>query len=256
MSRGKAVTSDLDESDGVEVDTPTFIEQGDAQMILIPAGEFIVGSTEGEGYNDERPPVTVDLDAYYMDRCEVTNAQFKLFMEATGHSAPMYWDDEKYNQPEQPVVGVTWHDAAAYAKWAGKRLPTEAEWEKSSRGTDGRMYPWGNEWDSLKCSSNIGADSRICPAPVASFRDGASPYGVMDMTGNVWEWCADWYGSNYSRSPRKNPKGPNFSGERVLRGGSWCTTDHAYLRCANRNWFSPDFGFDDAGFRCARDVTA
>lgn len=256
MSRGKVVTSGLDKSDGVEVDTPSFVEQGDALMSLIPAGEFIVGSTEGEGFNDERPPVTLDLDAFYIDRCEVTNAQFRLFMEAAGHRAPMYWDDEKYNQPEQPVVGVTWHDAAAYAKWAGKRLPTEAEWEKAARGTDGRMYPWGNEWDSFKCNANIGVDSRRCPASVASFRDGASPYGAMDMAGNVWEWCADWYGSNYSRSPRKNPKGPDFSGERVLRGGSWCTTDHAYLRCSNRNWFSPDFGFDDAGFRCARDVSA
>ena len=163
MRRGKAVTTGLDEVDGVEVDTSTLIEQGDAQMILIPAGEFIVGSTERDGYNDERPPVTVDLDAYNIDRCEVTNAQFRLFMEAAGHRAPMYWDDENYNHPEQPVVGVTWHDAAAYAKWAGKRLPTEAEWEKAARGTDGRMYPWGNEWDSLKCNSNVGADSRRCP---------------------------------------------------------------------------------------------
>ena len=256
MNRGKAKTSGLDELDGVVVDTSTLIEQGDVRMILIPAGEFIVGSIEREGYSDEHPPVTVDLDAFYIDWCEVTNAQFTLFMEATGHSAPKYWHDERYSRPEQPVVGVTWHDAAAYAKWAWKRLPTEAEWEKAARGTDGRMYPWGNEWDSLKCNSNIGANGRQSPAPVANFREGASPYGVMDMAGNVWEWCADWYGSNYSRGPRKNPKGPDFSGERVLRGGSWCTTDHAYLRCANRNWFSPDFGFDDAGFRCARDVTA
>lgn len=255
MNRGKSVPTGMNESDGVEVDMCTLINQGDTRMILIPAGEFIVGSTLREGYNDERPPVTVDLDAYYIDRCEVTNAQFRLFMEASGHRAPVYWDDENYNHPEQPVVGVTWHDAAAYAKWAGKRLPTEAEWEKAARGTDGRMYPWGNEWDSLKCNSNICADGNQFTAPVASFRGGASPYGVMDMAGNVWEWCADWYGSNYSRSPRKNPRGADFSGERVLRGGSWCTTDHSYLRCANRNWFSPDFGFGDAGFRCARDVS-
>lgn len=255
MRREKCVPIDLDEPKGAEVGTPSTIGQEEAPMILIPAGEFIVGSIEGEGFNDEHPPVTLDLDTFYIDKSEVTNAQFALFMEAAGHRAPMYWDDEKYNHPTQPVIGVTWFDADAYAKWAGKRLPTEAEWEKAARGTDGRMYPWGNEWDSLKCNSAIGADGRQCPSPVASFGEGASPYGVMDMAGNVWEWCADWYGSNYSRSPRKNPKGRDFSGERVLRGGSWCTTDHAYLRCANRNWFSPDFGFDDAGFRCARDVT-
>ena len=256
MRRGQVVPSGLDESEGAQVGTPTLIGQEEAQMILIPAGEYIMGSTEGEGYNDENPQITVLLDAFYIDRCEVSNAQYQQFMDATGHRAPMYWDDEKYNHPGQPVVGVTWHDANAYAKWSRKRIPTEAEWEKAARGTDGRMYPWGNEWDSLKCNSNIGADGYQYPAPVASFLGGASPYGVLDMAGNVWEWCADWYGSNYSGSPRKNPKGHDFSGERVLRGGSWSTTDHAYLRCANRNWFSPDFGFDDAGFRCARDVTA
>ena len=254
MRHGKAVPSGLDESEGAKVGTPTFIGQEDAQMILIPAGEFIMGSTEGEGHNDEQPQITVVLDAFYIDRCEVTNAQYKLFMDATGHKAPMYWDDGKYNHPKQPVVGVTWYDANAYAKWAGKRIPTEAEWEKAARGTDGREYPWGNKWDSLKCNSNIGSDGYQHTTPAASFPDGSSPYGVMNMAANVWEWCADWYGSDYSRSPRQNPKGHDSGGERVLRGGSWCTTDHSYLRCANRNWFSPDFAFDDAGIRCVRDV--
>ena len=119
-------------------------EEDGAEMILIPAGEFIMGSPEGEGEDYEHPQHTVFLDAFYIDKYEVTNAQYKQFMDATGRKAPEYWEDERLNQPNQPVVSVTWHDAVAYANWAEKRLSTEAEWEKAARGTDGRKYPWGS----------------------------------------------------------------------------------------------------------------
>jgi len=248
------VVSDRFEDD--ETDARIVIGEDGVEMILVPAGEFIMGSPENEGYNDEHPQHRVFLDGFYIDRCEVTNSQYKQFMDATGHNAPKYWDDGKYNRLDQPIVGATWSDAAAYARWAGKRLPTEAEWEKAARGTDGRQYPWGNEWDNSKCNANVAGEAQQYTAPVGSFPAGASPYGVMDMAGNVWEWCIDWYGSNYGQSPRRNPKGHDSGGESVLRGGSWCTTDCSYLRCANRNWFSPSFRFDDAGFRCARELAS
>jgi len=235
---------------------PTIIGKDGAEMILIPEGEFIMGSPEGEGDYDERPQHTVFLDAFYIDKYEVTNAQYKQFMDATGHEAPAYWDDERFNQPNQPVVGVIWHDAVAYAKWAGKRIPTEAEWEKAARGTDGRIYPWGNEWDNSKCNSDVGNDGYQYTAPVGSFLAGASPYGVMDMAGNVWEWVADRYGDNYySQSPQQNPKGPDSGSMRVLRGGSWVSTLQTPLRCAVRLGNFPGPRGNLFGFRCAQDVT-
>ncbi|HIE28389.1 TPA: PEGA domain-containing protein [Candidatus Poribacteria bacterium] len=252
----RVVSVVLEEVKAGEMGAPTIIGQDGAEMILIPAGEFIMGSPEGEGDDDEHPQHTVFLDAFYIDKYEVTNAQYKQFMDATGHKAPEYWNDERYNQPNQPVVGVSWYDAVAYCKWAGKRLPTEAEWEKAARGTDGREYPWGNEWDSLKCNSEIGGDGYEYTAPVGSFPDGASPYGVMDMAGNVWEWVADWYDSNhyyYSRSPQQ---GPDSGSHRVLRGGSWVNAVQlSSLRCADRDWFNPNYWNNISGFRCAQDVT-
>ena len=233
--------------------TSTIIGKDGAEMILIPAGEFIMGSPEGEGDDDEHPQHTVFLDAFYIDKYEVTNAQYKKFMEATEHKAPEYWDNEKYNQPNHPVVSVTWHDAIAYTKWAGKRLPTEAEWEKAARGTDGRKYPWGNEWDSSKANSYGTSDGYEYAAPVGSFPDGASPYGVMDMAGNVWEWCADLYdGDYYSRSLQQNPKGPDSGSRRVLRGGGW-DDNASYLRCARRACGGPTGSGNFVGFRCSQD---
>ena len=235
----------------------TIIGKDGAEMILIPAGEFIMGSSEGEDDGDEHPQHTVFLDAFYIDKYEVTNAQYKQFMDATGHRAPEHWDDERFNQPDWPVEGVAWHDAVAYAKWAGKRLPTEAEWEKAARGTDGRRYPWGNEWDSSKCNSNGSSDGYEETAPVGSFPDGASPYGVMDMAGNVDEWCADLYDEDYySRSPQQNPKGPDSGSSRVMRGGSGSMYDRIHnQRVTFRHGVIMSSKDYYNGFRCAQDVT-
>lgn len=236
-----------------------FINRGDdsvgrdgAPMVLIPAGEFQMGSDDGD--SDEKPVHTVYLDAFYMDVYEVTNAQYKKFMDATGHKAPEYWDDSRFNDPKQPVVGVSWYDAKAYADWAGKRLPTEAEWEKAARGgLIGKKYPWGNGIGPNAANyRGVSRDSRDVwkyTAPVGKFPP--NDYGLYDMAGNVWEWCADWYDkSYYARSPRRNPTGPNSGSRRVLRGGSWDTSNDYLLRVAGRSYDGPSYPLDYYGFRC------
>ncbi|MSS70723.1 MAG: formylglycine-generating enzyme family protein [Candidatus Latescibacteria bacterium] len=204
-----------------------------------------MGSAEGE--KDEAPPHTVSLDAFAIDRTEVTNAAYALFWKADGgpespHTPGNFegrgavrWPEAARERPDHPVVGVTWFDAAAYCRWAGKRLPTEAEWEKAARGTDGRVWPWGNAFgggDSARANVYNGDDGYVqSTAPVGRFPSGASPCGALDMAGNVWEWVADWYGSDaYGRSPRKNPKGVERGGGahaagRVL-GGHACVRPH------------------------------
>jgi formylglycine-generating enzyme required for sulfatase activity len=221
-----------------------------AEMVLVPAGEFTMGSNE---YDDEKPPRRVYLDAFHIDKYEVTNAQYRRFVQATNRAAPSwYWNDPKFNGSTQPVVGVSWHDAAAYCGWAGKRLPTEAEWEKAARGTDGRKYPWGEAWDASRANSD---DSKLGrTAPVGSYATGASPYGAQGMAGNVWEWVADWYAADYyQRSPERNPKGPESGQYRVVRGGSWVSAP-LNLRASGRLNLStsPDARGYYVGFRCAR----
>ena len=217
-------------------------------MVLVPAGEFLMGS---EGWYDTKPAHQVYLDAFYIDTYEVTNALYQKFAQTTGRQAPPYWKDVKYNSPNQPVVGVTWDDAAAYCHWAHKRLPTEAEWEKAARGTDGRTYPWGNQWDKARANSAGGGPGR--PTPVGSYEGGKSPYGVYDMAGNVWEWVADWYDVNYYQtSPNRNPRGPETGNTRVLRGGSWLIDNSDYFQCAYRSNYRPTFRYENYGFRCAR----
>ena len=227
-------------------------EKDGAVMMLIPAGDFLMGSPEGEG-DDEDPQHTVFLDAFYIDRYEVTNAQYKLFMDATGHSAPKYWDDPRFNAPDHPVVGVTWYDAQAYCQWAGKRLPTEAEWKKAARGgLVGKKFPWGDtiSHNDANYDGTGERDKWEYTSPVGSFPPNG--YGLYDMAGNVWEWCADWYGANYySISPRSNPKGPDSGEHKVLRGGSWGHSG-IYLRTAYRDSRNPVLDSNFVGFRCVQ----
>jgi sulfatase modifying factor 1 len=195
---------------------------------------------------DEKPAHSVYLDGYYIYKNDVTVAEYKKFCDATGRMMPdppqWGWDKASY-----PVVNVSWDDAVAYAKWAGASLPTEAQWEKAARGTDGRTYPWGNQWDPAKCRNNASE-----PSPVGSYPAGASPYGVMDMAGNVWQWCSDWYGADYyGSSPPPNPTGPAGGEYRVLRGGGWGSSDGDDFRCARRLRGAPDIVIDFGGFRCA-----
>jgi formylglycine-generating enzyme required for sulfatase activity len=232
-------------------------------IAFIPSGSFSMGSKEGAP--DEQPEHEVYLDAFSMDKFEVTVAQYQRFVEATNHRQPDDWEAQLQN-PKRPVVNVSWDDANAYAQWAGRRLPTEAEWEYAARGgftgVGGKpkyRYPWGDKSDSTKANFDA-AGSRVwsLDAFMRYLRDvGSYPpngYGLYDMAGNVWEWCADWYDANYyQNSPRSNPKGPTEGVGRVLRGGSWFFSGNL-LRCANRNWGNPTGRGYDVGFRCVRDV--
>jgi formylglycine-generating enzyme required for sulfatase activity len=233
-----------------------------SELIMIPAGEFLMGSPSGEGDNDEHPQHRVYLNAYYIGKYEVTNAQFARFVNDTGYNAGGDWK-KYYNSStaDHPVVCVSWNDAKAYCNWSNLRLPTEAEWEKAARGTDGRKYPWGDNWDAQRCnwwqgpqlSGMANISNGRGTLSVGSFPSGASPYGCMDMAGNVWEWCNDWYGENYySQSPQSNPEGPGSGSLRVLRGGSWAYDLPYYFRAAVRCWLNPDYWNFVNGFRVAR----
>lgn len=227
-----------------------------AKMLYIPAGEFTMGTDEGgPDFSNARPSHKVFLDSYYIYKNDVTVAEYKKFCTATGHPMPRTAPPWGWDKVDYPMVNVTWDDASAYATWAGASLPTEAQWEKAARGTDGRNYPWGNDWDPSKCrcSAKTAGDAGS-PSPVGSYPSGASPYGVMDMAGNVWQWCSDRYDAGYYKvSPFRNPTGPSSGTFRVLRGGSWFVSNEDDFRCAIRDdtyYFDPVFANDNVGFRC------
>ena len=223
-----------------------------AELVYVPAGDFLMGAADDDpqAYYDERPQHVVYLDAYWIDKTEVTNEQFGRFVDATGYEAGPWWRDEAAGKANHPVVYVTWFDAKAYCEWAGRQLPTEAQWEKAARGTDGRMYPWGNEApDASRCNFDLGVGGTT---PVGSYPAGASPYGALDVAGNVWEWVVDWYDEGYyANSPSRNPTGPDSGEYRVLRGGSWYSYSRS-VRSSSRTGCFPDLRDGRGGFRCAR----
>ena len=275
----KPVQRNLDRSDGGGQTSSPTISRADvpASMVLIPGGEFQMGSSYSEADDDEKPVHTVYVDAFYMDKYEVTNAQFKAFVNANPqwrkdriprayHSGAYLsrWTGNRYpnGKSNHPVVYVSWYSAMAYAQWAGKRLPTEAEWEKAARGgLVGQKYPWGNSIDATRANYARNVNKTT---PVGSYT--ANGYGLYDMAGNVWEWCHDRYDADfYARSPRRNPVSGAESPDqivnrftrvtsiRVLRGGSWSFVAQD-LRVANRNGSMPSSTFVNYGFRCAKDV--
>ncbi len=246
-------------------------------MVCVPAGEFTMGSSDAEidaimaecsackreWFDIEKPQHTVYLDAFWIDQREVTNAQYRLCVDAGVCPRPPFWEDSGLNAADQPVVGVHWEDASAYCNWVGAQLPTEAEWEKAGRGTDARLYPWGNAFDGTRlnyCDSRCDRQEFRDPryddgfrttAPVGSYTQGASPYGTLDMAGNAWEWVSDWYSVDYyAHSPAQDPRGPSSGSERVLRSGAWSTVQR-WLRCANRYSAEPDRVRNSISFRCA-----
>ncbi|MDE2217456.1 MAG: SUMF1/EgtB/PvdO family nonheme iron enzyme, partial [Planctomycetota bacterium] len=256
---------------------------------------------EADRLNNEIPQRKVFLSTYLIDKYPVTNAQYKKFIEARGYTQKTFWSDAGWRyilqsnpmesnemdgvlhgEQDCPVVNISWYEAEAFAKWAGKRLPTEAEWEKAARGTDGRIYPWGNEFDKTRLNC---AEVKIeKPTPVTKYPQGQSVYGCFDMAGNVWEWTADWYDSQYyCHAPNKDPQGPDIaeenpyfgrpeevgisiyelkpsptskalSGCKVLRGGSWNGSGIVHVRCTNRDYDEPTYKNDTIGFRCARSL--
>ena len=224
-----------------------------APAILIPAGSFIMGDDESS------PRRELFVDAFYMDKFEITVARYAKFLQATGNvKTPEEWDAVNVqNDGEFPVVGVDWQDADSYCRWAGKRLPTEAEWEKAARGADERKYPWGNDPPSAerarfaKPYQNLVYKDGI--APVGSHAKGASSFGVFDLAGNASEWVADWYSESFQRAEARNPKGPESGTGKVLRGGGWYDPAER-ITATRRMYASPANRADDIGFRCARDL--
>ena len=224
----------------------------DQDMVYVPAGMFLMGSDSTNA--DEWPMQGVFTEAFYIDRTEVTNEAYKRFLDTTGHVPPRHWELGAFppGEARYPVIGVSWYDAQAYAQWAGKRLPTETEWEKAARGDDGRRYPWGDvfipDWLNIQGDT----DAYEMTALVGSFPGGASPYGALDMAGNVWEWTSDWF-EPYDGNEVIDPAyGEQY---RVIRGGSWINYD-GNTRSANRGKFYPSDTSLLLGFRCVRDPKA
>jgi formylglycine-generating enzyme required for sulfatase activity len=244
------------------------------ESLLIPAGEFSMGSAEGTvGQPDEQPQHLVYLDDYHIDKMEVTIGQFRKFIEATDHQTEAeikgfgyVWRDGAWESAigaswkdidgtgvqhgdSLAVTQISWNDAVAYCAWVGGRLPTEAEWEKAARGLDARTYPWGNDPPTdelLYFYQSTG------PAAVGHYPAGASPFGVLDMAGNVWEWVADYYDAQYySTSSLENPTGPETGVKRVIRGGGW-SNSAINVRSSNRDISEPHRYNDMLGFRCVR----
>jgi formylglycine-generating enzyme required for sulfatase activity len=235
-------------------------------LALIPEGEFLAG---GSGSDEGGGPFQVRLPAYYLALHPVTNGQYARFLSAArpGKAELEKWirlDSDCFvraqgsgyeaygGKADHPVVQVSWYGAQAYAEWSGLRLPSELEWEKGSRGTDGREYPWGAQWDETKCRNNMNrGNEKTCG--VWSYAAGQSPWGMYQMSGNVWEWCGDWYDKEaYGRYRGGDLTPPASGASRVLRGGSWDDGATGRFRCACRDRYRPGYRLSCYGFRCAR----
>ncbi|MBI5296550.1 MAG: SUMF1/EgtB/PvdO family nonheme iron enzyme [Chloroflexi bacterium] len=252
----------------------TMIGEDGMTLMYVPAGDFLMGSTDAASWasSDEKPQHTVTLDAFWIDQTEVTNKMYSLCVSAGVCNEPSnnssstrssYYGNSEFD--DYPVLYVDWNMARTYCQWAGRDLPTEAQWEKAARGTDGRIYPWGNDFDCHKGNfdDETQIDSYVVPggencdgfpetAPVGSFTSGQSPYGAYDMAGNVWEWVRDWYDETYyQNSPLANPFGPDSGQYRVLRGGSW-NSINSNTRSAYRYRAGPANSYSNLGFRCSR----
>jgi len=248
------------------------------EMILVPGGEAIFGSRQedGDADDDEKPQFPAHLPEYYLGKYPLRNREYAQFLEEV---QPWQSDLEEWilldaychvvkvaevpwlpryrvrGEEDIPVVQVSWYGAQAYCEWAGLRLPTELEWEKGARGIDGRIYPWGNEWDPNKCR-NASSNGKEGTCAVWQYREGCSPSGHYQMVGNVWEWCADWYDSDaYKRYAKGDLTPPGSGKNKVLRGASWYFVDRADFRCAKRFEGLRGLRTGILGFRCARDAT-
>jgi iron(II)-dependent oxidoreductase len=244
-----------------------------AEMVVVPAGEFVMGTDSLKSDSQNRPKHSVSIPSYKIDKYPVTNAEYALFVAETGHRPPIHWVHGKIPEGIElhPVTMITWYDASAYAEWAGKRLPTEAEWEKAARGSDGRRWPWGDHMESSRLNTyyNIGSTTEV-----GSYPQGASPYGVLDMAGNVQEWVAnDFIPYSGTTAPQtmfaaKVPQIPTDAKDRslrmvefveteerykVMRGGSW-KSDPFSTSAYHRNFSWPNFASDFYGFRTASDL--
>ncbi len=238
---------------------PSLMEKDPVEMVTIPAGTFIRGSAPGQGRLDEQPRAKIFVDAFAIDKYEVSNTRYLVFVQETLHKPPFNVYGEGPLSSEEgiddlPIVQVTWHDAVDYCFWTGKRLPTEAEWEKAARGTDTRQYPWGDEPPNTKRARFDGEwQDKNTLLPVKSLPEGQSPSGVYQLAGNVREWVQDWYNVEYySKAPDQNPVGPETGILKVIRGGSWRSFD-SDLRVASRGKGGFALKTHGIGFRCARD---
>jgi sulfatase modifying factor 1 len=227
-----------------------------APMVLVPAGEFTMGSEQGD--DDEQPVHRVVLDSFYLDTFEVTNGRFAKFVAAIQSEPPWGFADQETPvvHAEQPVRWVNWLEATGYCLWAGKRLPTEAEWEKAARGTDGRTYPWGNDPPTAAHAVFGLTEGAETVSPIGNRTPGSSPYGVHDLAGNLYEWVTDWYDDAfYTQNAPSNPRGPGEGTAKVQRGGSYINSPYR-LRAAFRTKGDPTEHDPHVGFRCAQDAPA
>jgi formylglycine-generating enzyme required for sulfatase activity len=230
-----------------------FAGKDGAPAVLIPAGSFVMGDDENS------PRREIFIDAFYLDKFEVTVGRYAKFLQATGNvKAPEEWENvDPKSGADFPVVGVDWQDAENYCRWTGKRLPTEAEWEKAARGMDERKYPWGNDpptADRARFAQPYqNPVYKAGVAPVGAEAKGASPFGIFDLSGNASEWVADWFSESFPRSDVRNPKGPANGSGKVLRGGGWYDPPER-ITATRRMYASPTHRSDDIGFRCAADA--